>query len=64
MMSSDSELNKVQEDFLVALRYFHQICMDNSIHYSMHGGSLLGTIRERGFIPWDDDIDKIGRAHV
>ncbi len=39
------------------LRYLDQVCRENGIHYSITGGTLLGAIRHRGFIPWDDDID-------
>ena len=56
-MTTEPELRELQEEFLVAFRYFHKLCMDNGIHYSLHGGSLLGAVREKGFIPWDDDID-------
>ena len=39
------------------MKQIHQILKKNGVQYSLTGGSLLGAIRESGFIPWDDDID-------
>ena len=41
------------------LEYFDNICRENDIDYSLIGGSLIGAIRHKGIIPWDDDIDVI-----
>ena len=52
-------LETIHNDLLNLLKNFDGICRNNNIVYSLYAGSLLGAVREKGFIPWDDDVDVI-----
>ena len=41
------------------LDVIHQVCTEYGLRYSLAYGTLIGAVRHKGFIPWDDDIDLI-----
>lgn len=52
-------LSHVHDVELMILKDFIEICEEHNLNYYMYAGSLLGTIRHKGFIPWDDDLDVV-----
>lgn len=56
-MMKELNLKEIQQACLETFFKLDEICRKLNIHYYMAFGTLIGTIRHKGFIPWDDDID-------
>lgn len=54
---TDEELRQVQEIQRELISEVKRICKKYRIHFNMVGGTMLGAIRHKGYIPWDDDAD-------
>ena len=50
-------LNEIKKVELDILKQFDDFCSKHNLRYYLAGGTLLGAIRHKGFIPWDDDVD-------
>lgn len=54
-----TDLKHLQNVILGIAKDIDKLCRDNNIEYYLLGGSAIGAIRHKGFIPWDDDLDII-----
>lgn len=51
------DLQHLQNVILHIIKDIDKLCRDNNIEYYLEGGTCIGAIRHKGFIPWDDDLD-------
>jgi lipopolysaccharide cholinephosphotransferase len=54
---TDEKTRNLQLKILDIMRILHEVCVRHNIEYYMISGTLLGAVRHKGFIPWDDDMD-------
>ncbi|WP_405383034.1 phosphorylcholine transferase LicD [Phascolarctobacterium sp.] len=57
MYSEDKTVAEAQKIMLEILKEIHRICVKHNLTYWLEAGTLLGAVRHKGFIPWDDDCD-------
>mgnify|MGYP002624838230 CR=1 FL=1 len=56
-MDESLKLDEIHHLILNIAKVFHNICVEERIPYYMLYGTMLGAVRHKGFIPWDDDMD-------
>ena len=52
-------MTELQAKVLGFLKEIDHLCRENDIEYYLTAGTLIGALRHKGFIPWDDDADII-----
>lgn len=55
--STNPRLEDIQKKILEIFKAISKICENNDLRYYAIGGTCLGAVRHKGFIPWDDDLD-------
>ena len=50
-------LREIQSETLKIVKFIDKICLDLNLNYALFYGTLIGAVRHKGFIPWDDDLD-------
>lgn len=54
---NQQSIKDVQNKILEIMKFIDKVCRENEIEYFIMGGTALGAVRHKGFIPWDDDLD-------
>lgn len=57
MERTDELLEKIHKKEFEILEIFDSLCKKLNLKYTLSSGTLIGAVRHKGFIPWDDDID-------
>ena len=52
-----TDISEIQQMELGIMEYIHEVCHKIGVKYFLSYGSLIGAVRHKGFIPWDDDMD-------
>ena len=52
-----TDISEIQKMELGIMEYIHEVCQKIGAKYFLAYGSLIGAVRHKGFIPWDDDMD-------
>ena len=58
-MSRQIQIDQLKQIQLEIMDYFHSWCINHRITYYITAGTLIGALRHKGYIPWDDDIDLV-----
>lgn len=51
------DIKQIQSILLDMFKWFQSVCQEHNLRYYVIGGTMLGAVRHKGVIPWDDDID-------
>lgn len=56
-MRQITDINELRQIQMGILDHVHRFCEAHGLTYFLSSGTLIGAVRHKGYIPWDDDID-------